>query len=425
MPKLSNFRITKRAVDDLKTDKDAIYFDADLRGFAVRTKPSGTKSYLVQYEMDGRTRRVTIGAHGQLTPAQARDRAAVMLGQVRTGHNPAEARKSDRNAVNVRRLTTMYLDAAERGLILGKKGMSKKLSTLSVDRGRIERHILPLLGHRLVQDLRTPDIARFMRDVAAGKTAANVKTGLRGRAIVSGGKGTASRTVGLLGGILSFAVSEGIVEQNVARGVQRPADGRRVVRLNQEGFRQLGAAISAAEAIIERWQPMTMIRLLALTGCRRGEIEKLRWCEVDLNGRALRLGDSKTGASVRPIGGAACALLADLGRTSEFVFPAVRDATTANGFYKGLPKAWIRTFRHGSGEVVSSLSPHSLRHAFASVAHDLGYTELTIAALLGHASSSVTGRYVHHVDDALIAAADRVSGFIALAMEQVRSDVNE
>jgi len=79
----------------------------------------------------------------------------------------------------------------------------------SVDRGRIARHILPLLGNHRVRDLAPPDINRFMRSVAAGKTAGDVRTGVRGRAITKGGKGTAARTVGLLGGILSFAVSEG------------------------------------------------------------------------------------------------------------------------------------------------------------------------------------------------------------------------
>src|SRR5262245_7048224 len=61
-------------------------------------------------------------------------------------------------------------------------GEKKKASTLYIDRGRIERHILPLLGGRRVRDLTTPDILRFMRDVTTGKTADDVKTGFRGRA---------------------------------------------------------------------------------------------------------------------------------------------------------------------------------------------------------------------------------------------------
>ncbi len=75
---------------------------------------------------------------------------------------------------------------------------TKKASTLATDKGRIERHIKPLLGKRLISEIASTDIERFMRDVAKGKTAADVKTKKRGRAIVEGGKGTASRTVGLL-----------------------------------------------------------------------------------------------------------------------------------------------------------------------------------------------------------------------------------
>ena len=146
--------------------------------------------------------------------------------------------------MTVRQLCQAYLNACEKGLILGKSGRPKKSSTLYIDRGRIERHILPLLGGRHLRDLKAPDIARFMRDVAAGKTASDVKTGFRGRAIVEGGSGTAARTVGLLGGILSFAVSEGIIPVNPVRGVKRPADRRIEVRLTNEQYRMLGKALA-------------------------------------------------------------------------------------------------------------------------------------------------------------------------------------
>lgn len=196
MPRLSEHRITKRFVDSVVANRDGIYFDADLRGFGVRTKPSGSKTYLVQYEMDGRTRRISIGAHGTLTPAEARQKAAVLLGKVKGGEDPAEDRDSQRRAMTVQQLCDAYLAAVEKKLVLGKKGLPKKLTTLTTDRGRITRHIIPLLGSRKVRDLTTPDVVRFMRDVASGKTAADIKTKLRGRAIVTGGNGTAARTVG-------------------------------------------------------------------------------------------------------------------------------------------------------------------------------------------------------------------------------------
>ena len=149
--------------------------------------------------------------------------------------------------MTIRQLCRAYLEAADKELIIGKGRRPKKSSTLYIDRGRIERHILPLLGSRAVRDLKTPDIARFMRDIATGKTAADVKTGFRGRAIVEGGAGTASRTVGLLGGILSFAVSEGIIPVNPARGVKRPADKRREIRLSADQYRALGKALEESE----------------------------------------------------------------------------------------------------------------------------------------------------------------------------------
>ena len=65
---------------------------------------------------------------------------------------------------------------------------------------------------------------------------------------------------------------------------------------------------------------------------------------------------------------------------------------------------------------LTGLTPHGLRHAFASTGGDLGLTEITIAALLGHAAATVTGRYIHHLDTALIAAADRVAARIAAHM---------
>ena len=154
----------------------------------------------------------------------------------------------NRRAINIRQLCDAYLAAAEKGVILGKGGRPKKASTIYVDRGRIKRHILPLLGNRAVKDLTTPDIVRFMRSVAAGSTAANIKTGFRGRAIVTGGRGTAARTVGLLGGILSFAVSEGLIPVNPARAIKRPADQRREVRLSSTEYAQLGNALAVAQA---------------------------------------------------------------------------------------------------------------------------------------------------------------------------------
>ncbi len=96
---------------------------------------------------------------------------------------------------------------------------------------------MPLLGSKLVIDLSKADINRFLRDVASGKTAKVEKTTkLRGKSVVRGGNGTATRTTGLLGGILTYAVSDSIIDSNPVEGVKKPADKRRQRRLSPDEY---------------------------------------------------------------------------------------------------------------------------------------------------------------------------------------------
>jgi integrase len=138
-------------------------------------------------------------------------------------------------------------------------------------------------------------------------------------------------------------------------------------------------------------------------------VDRLTWSELDLPGHCLRLASSKEGRSVRPIGQAAIDLLAGSHSEGKFVLPG-----RGEGFFTGLPKAWRRIIKEAGME---HLTPHGLRHAYASIASDLGYSEPTIAALLGHATRTMMSRYIHHVDQALIAAANAVSARIAAALD--------
>lgn len=268
-----------------------------------------------------------------------------------------------------------------------------------------------MLGNRTVKDLTAADVRRFQQGVIGGKTAADVKTKARGRAIVTGGKGTAARTMGLLGGILTYAVNEGYRPDNPVKGIVRPKDETREWRLDDGGYRALGKRLAAAEANAVRWQPVLIIRAIALTGCRRGEIEGLLKAEIDVTNSALRLGDTKTGKSIRPIGSAALSVLKQACEKSKskFVFPAL---TSDQKPYVGLPKALASIV----GDAVPGLTPHGLRHSFSSTAEDLAFSLPTIKALMGHAGNSVTEGYIHKIDTALVAAADRIARHIEMAM---------
>jgi integrase len=400
-------KFTKRFADSLEV-KPADYFvwDDELPGFGIRVWVSGRKTFVAQYRHGSRTRRMKIGLLGKFTVEEARKQARAILGDVARGEDPAEDRATRRKSLTVADLCDSYIEAAERGLIMGKRSLPKKASTLSTDRGRIERHIKPLLGGKLVRDIAQADVNRFIRDVTTGKTAIVQKTEkMRGKAVVEGGAGTAARTAGLLGGILSFAVSEGIISFNPARGAKRQADASRTRRLTPEEYRRMGDALKVADDVGEAAQGIAGVWLLALTGCRVGEIANLRHDEIDLEASCLRLSDSKEGASVRPLGAAAAAIIRDIPRKkgSPYLLPAERSEDAP---YGSMPRAIERVTARAE---LIGVTAHTLRHSFASVAGDLGFTESTIAALIGHSSGSVTRRYIHHLDNVLIAAANNVA----------------
>ena len=401
-------KLNKRVVDAAET-RPADYFiwDDELPGFGLRIFQSGKRSYVVQYRAAGRTRRYAIGLHGAWTPETARREARVLLGRIARGENPSEERQLDSKAITVKELCEHYLKDAENGLILGKGRRPKKASTLIIDRSRIHRHVIPLLGTRRVKDVAQSDITRFIRDVVSGKTKDDVKTKLHGRAIVRGGAGTAARATGLLGGIFTCAIERGIVAKNPIHGVRKPADRVRQRRLSEHEYRQLGAILRKLANDERFGTAVSIIHLLALTGCRRGEVVRLKWDELDAENSCLRLSDSKEGASIRPVGLPVLDLLDPL-RPEEgnpFVFAGTEDGKPLVGF----PRYWKNLFK---GTDFESVTPHVLRHSFASIANDLGFTEATIASLMGHSRGTITSRYIHAVDTALIMAADTVAGYI-------------
>ena len=148
-------------------------------------------------------------------------------------------------------------------------------------------------------------------------------------------------------------------------------------------------------------------RVIALSGCRRSEVINLAQTEADTTDSCLRLTDAKEGMSARPIGLPIIDALEThiAATTGSCLFPGRGE----DNIFGSFPKLWKRLVENTP---LADVMPHVLRHSFASIANDLSFTEVTIAALLGHAKGTVTGKNIHTVDTALIMAADAISGYI-------------
>jgi len=324
------------------------------------------------------------------------------------GRDPAGEKITKRHAATIAELCDRYLEAATQGRLLTRRGASKKESTLATDRSRIEAHIKPLLGDRKILEVNRQDIEKFMHDIAAGVTKRRSRLAKpRAASNVKGGRGAATRTVGLLGAIFSYAIRTGLRADNPVAGVIRFADGKRERRLSDGEYKQLGDGAALSEGI---WPyAISVIIFLAMTGWRSGEALNLRWRDLDLKRHVARLADTKTGASTRPLSLSAVQELQKLPHSGldDLVFPSSRKGVVMSGF----PSLFEKVAR--AGRLPRDVTPHVLRHSFASVAADLGFSELTIAVLIGHRGGSITSRYTHHADAVLLTAADQVAARIA------------
>lgn len=300
------------------------------------------------------------------------------------------------------------------------RGRLRDLKNLAFDKGRIERHIKPLIGDVLLKDLTARTVSKFRDDVAAGKTAITVKTRKHGVARVTGGDGTATRTVRQLSAILSFGVREGFLKSNPAFGVDKTPDNPRERYLSTEEIERLGKVLDEAEVPGIPNYGIYVIRLLLLTGCRKSEIEALEWSEVDLDRGFIRFKKSKTGAKTIPLTETARRLLRRLLRfdQSDFVFPSSR----AKGHYIGTPKVWVR-LRAKAG--LDDVRLHDLRHTFASIAAAGGLSLPIIGALLGHTQTSTTARYAHLADHPLRSASEQISARIDQALNGAERAMSE
>lgn len=418
MPKL---KLTKRNSDAVTpTCRPCYYFDTELPGFFLRVMPSGVKAWGFEYRAgSGRSapkRRTTIASFGKLTAEQARSEAKRLSAQVTSGYDPAGRKSEQARELTVAQLVDLYeLEGCvvQRG---SRQGQPMKERTKKLTLARLRNHVVPLLGRRKLSDLTPGDVEKFVSDVSRGKTSRDERVGMRARIIVRGGEGAARKVVRDLSAVLSFATRRGLLSINpCATAAVRKIDNKRQRYLNIEEITNLGTALEKLATEGVNPKALDIVRLWALTGCRRDEIAALKWSEVDLDNGLLVLDDSKTGKSVRPLATAAVAVLSKIERHehSRFVFPAERGA----GHYQGTKKVWPRIVARAN---LSGVTPHTLRHTVGSTAVSSGEALPLTGAILGHSNARSTSIYAHVQHDPSKRVADRVAQTIAAALRGER-----
>jgi hypothetical protein len=202
--------LTAKAVAGLvASDKERIIWDEKLSGFGVGVFPSGTRKWVFQYRNGGgQMRRLALGAFSKLTAEKAREAAMKHFASIIDGGDPSGQKQAQRAGLTVAEMCDAYMKACADWLVLSRSKEPKKALTIYTDKGRIERHVKPLIWRLKASDVVRKDIERLKAGVVTGKTAVDAKTGKRGRAIVTGGRGAATRALGLLGAIFEWGIAQ-------------------------------------------------------------------------------------------------------------------------------------------------------------------------------------------------------------------------
>jgi len=394
-------KLTKRAIDAAKPGgKRYPVIDTELPGFRLYVHPSGKKTFHLRYRVGGgrgaTIREPKIGDFGELTADQARAIAADWAAEVRKGGDPSGKRQEARTAPRMSDLFDRYLTDHARP--------HKKASSVVNDERLIAKRLLPAFEKKKVAEVTRAHVSEFHKSLSDIPYEAN-------------------RALALLSKAFNLAEIWGWRPDasNPCRHVKKYAEDKRTRFLSPAELAALGEALrKAEEGGLGPVMPSAVaaLRLIALTGARRGEILGLQWDWIDFESGRVTLPDSKSGKKPLHLGPAALEVLSGIPRTEgnpHVIVGAKKGAHLVN-----LKDPW-GVIRKAAG--LEDVRIHDLRHSFASVGAASGMSLHILGSLLGQSQPATTHRYAHLADDPLRAAASEISGKVAAAMSGHRGAV--
>ena len=369
-------RLTDTLVRRLRPDvAEYTVWDTKVAGLGVRVRASGNRSFVWHGHANGSFARKTIGPAALKTVDEARRDCAALRN--------ATARQTARDNSAVPLFGEFVAD--EWAPVYRQRCAPS--TRRSVD-SALKRRLVPAFGRARLDRIRRIDVERWFDSYS--RTA----------------PGAANRALQLLSQIMRAAAAAGHREGDPTQGIKKNRRRKLSRFLSADEIDRLHRVLDRlVEERPSRGRQADIIRLLLLTGCRRGEIVQLKWSEI--HGGALRLEESKTGPRIVWLNGAAQAIIARQPRgESPFVFPSFNDPAKPHHHTLGL---WYRARKQAG---IEDVRLHDLRHTFASQAVARGVPLATVAKLLGHADAGTTFRYAHVGDREVEAAAERVGKLI-------------
>ena len=376
-------RLTDAGIAGLKPDKtEFTVWDRRVAGLGVRVRPSGHRSFVWHGHANDAAVRLTIGSAALMTVEDARRECLAL-------QNGSASRIKDPNKGSEAPLFREYALGEWKASAAVRWGASRHRS---VDR-TLAKQLLPAFGALRLDRIRRPLVERWF-DVHS-------QTAPEG----------ANKALQLLRQILNAAVATGLIATNPTQGIKRNPRPKLTRFLSTEEIDRLHRTLDRlVDERSSRQHPADIIRLILLTGCRKGEILKLKWSEVD--GDVLKLAETKTGPRTVWLNRAASAIVLRQPRIgSAYVFPSPANPARPR---LGTPALWNR-IRKEAG--IEDVRVHDLRHTVASQAVAKGVALPTVARMLGHSDPKMTLRYAHVSDRDVEAAAERIGKVIETAME--------